>query len=111
MSKHNFVFILNKYTIINWDFVLVGEKYCIIFSLVQKDNLENEKIIWDWIFLMASICGGLFSLGRECLNYGFQFLQIGAFVIIIGWILSLIFLICASNDNENSENKTEETKQ
>lgn len=70
MSKHNLVFILNKYTIINHDFVLVGEKYCIIFSLVQKDNLENEKIIWDWIFL-----------------------------------------ICASNDNENSENKTEETKQ
>ncbi|MCR4579282.1 MAG: hypothetical protein K5681_02925 [Treponema sp.] len=34
-----------------------------------------------------------------------------AFVIIIGWILSLIFLICASNDNESSENKTEETKQ
>lgn len=50
--------------------MLVGEKYCVIFSLVQKDNLENEKIIWDWIFL-----------------------------------------ICASNDNENSENKTEETKQ
>ena len=70
MSKHNFVFILNKYIIINHDFVLVGEKYCVIFFLVQKDNLENEKIIWDWIFL-----------------------------------------ICASNDNENSENKTEETKQ
>lgn len=91
--------------------VLIFAIFSIIFSLVQKDNLENEKIIWDWIFLMASICGGLFSLGRECLNYGFQFLQIGAFVIIIGWILSLIFLICASNDNENSENKTEETKQ
>ena len=43
--------------------VLMFAIFSIIFSLVQKDNLENEKIIWDWIFLMASICGGLFSLG------------------------------------------------
>ena len=66
----------------------------IIFTLTHTKDLEKESVIVDWILLGGSISGGLFSLGRMSREY-FN-LQVGAYVIIAGWILSLIFLIIAS---------------
>lgn len=71
--------------------VFIAAILSIIFSLFHKDSLEDESLAVDWILLGASVLGGVFSLGRICMNYSFQFLQIGAFVIIAGWILSVIF--------------------
>ena len=76
--------------------VLVAALLSIIFSLFFREKLDDEPLVVDWVLLGISIGGGVFSLGRICVNYSFQFLQIGAFVIIAGWILSLIFLICAT---------------
>ncbi len=81
--------------------VLVAALLSIIFSLFFKEKLDEEPLVVDWALLCACIGGGVLSLGRICINYSFQFLQIGAFVIIVGWILSLIFLILASGEKKD----------
>lgn len=74
--------------------VLLGAAVSIVISLCNKDKLESEPLVVDWGCLAASVLGGLLSIGRMDRNY-FR-LQSGAYVIIAGWILSLIFLILAS---------------
>ena len=69
--------------------VLITAIISIIFTLTHTKDLEKESVIVDWILLGGSISGGLFSLGRMSREY-FN-LQVGAYVIIAGWILSLIF--------------------
>ena len=81
------------YAILIW-LVLITAIISIIFTLTHTKDLEKESVIVDWILLGGSISGGLFSLGRMSREY-FN-LQVGAYVIIAGWILSLIFLIIAS---------------
>ena len=81
------------YAILIW-LVLITAIISIIFTLTHTKDLEKESVIVDWILLGGSISGGLFSLGRMSREY-FN-LQLGAYVIIVGWILSLIFLIIAS---------------
>lgn len=81
------------YAILIW-LVLITAIISIIFTLTHTKDLEKESVIVDWILLGGSIFGGLFSLGRMSREY-FN-LQVGAYVIIAGWILSLIFLIIAS---------------
>ena len=81
------------YAILIW-LVLITAIISIIFTLTHTKDLEKESVIVDWILLGGSISGGLFSLGRMSREY-FN-LQAGAYVIIAGWILSLIFLIIAS---------------
>lgn len=74
--------------------VFVAATTSICITLCRKDKSNAESLVADWLLLIASISGGLFSIGRANREY-FE-LQIGAWFIIIGWILSLIFLICAS---------------
>ena len=62
--------------------VLVAALLSIIFSLFFREKLDDEPLPVDWVLLGISIGGGVFSLGRICVNYSFQFLQIGAFVIM-----------------------------
>ena len=81
------------FAILIW-LVLITAIISIIFTLTHTKDLEKESVIVDWILLGGSISGGLFSLGRMSREY-FN-LQLGAYVIIVGWILSLIFLIIAS---------------
>ena len=81
------------YAILIW-LVLITAIISIIFTLTHTKDLEKESVIVDWILLGGSISAGLFSLGRMSREY-FN-LQVGAYVIIAGWILSLIFLIIAS---------------
>ena len=81
------------YAILIW-LVLITAILSIICTLAHTKDLEKESVIVDWILLGGSISGGLFSLGRMSREY-FN-LQLGAYVIIVGWILSLIFLIIAS---------------
>ena len=81
------------YAILIW-LVLITAIISIIFTLTHTKDLEKESVIVDWILLGGSISGGLFSLGRMSREY-FN-LQVGAYVIIAGWILSLIFLIISS---------------
>ena len=81
------------YAILIW-LVLITAIISIIFTLTHTKDLQKESVIVDWILLGGSIFGGLFSLGRMSREY-FN-LQVGAYVIIAGWILSLIFLIIAS---------------
>ena len=80
------------YAILIW-LVLITAIISIIFTLTHTKDLEKESVIVDWILLGGSISGGLFSLGRMSREY-FN-LQVGAYVIIAGWILSLFFLIIA----------------
>lgn len=81
------------YAILIW-LVLITAIISIIFTLTHTKDLEKESVIVDdWILLGGSISGGLFSLGRMSREY-FN-LQAGAYVIIAGWILSLVFLIIA----------------
>lgn len=77
------------YAILIW-LVLITAIISIIFTLTHTKDLEKESVIVDWILLGGSISGGLFSLGRMSREY-FN-LQAEAYVIIAGWILSLIFL-------------------
>ena len=81
------------YAILIW-LVLITAILSIICTLAHTKDLEKESVFVDWILLGGSISGGLFSLGRMSREY-FN-LQLGAYVIIVGWILSLIFLIIAS---------------
>ena len=81
------------YAILIW-LVLITAIISIIFTLTHTKDLEKESVIVDCILLGGSSSGGLFSLGRMSREY-FN-LQVGAYVIIAGWILSLIFLIIAS---------------
>lgn len=81
------------FAILIW-LVLITAIISIIFTLTHTKDLEKESVIVDWILLGGIISGDLFSLGRMSREY-FN-LQVGAYVIIAGWILSLIFLIIAS---------------
>ena len=81
------------YAILIW-LVLITAIISIIFTLTHTKDLEKESVIVDWILLGGSVSEGLFSLGRMSREY-FN-LQAEAYVIIAGWILSLIFLIIAS---------------
>lgn len=81
------------YAILIW-LVLLSAVISIIISLFHKDKIEEESIALDWICLAGSVSGGLFSLGRMDREY-FN-LQAGAYIIIVGWLLSLIFLILAT---------------
>ena len=81
------------FAILIW-LVLITAIISIIFTLTHTKDLEKESVIVDWILLGGSISGDLFSLGRMSREY-FN-LQVGAYVIIAVWILSLIFLIIAS---------------
>ena len=81
------------YAILIW-LVLITAILSIICTLAHTKDLEKESVIVDWILLGGSISEGLFSLGRMSREY-FN-LQLGAYVIIVGWILSLIFLIIVS---------------
>ncbi len=81
------------YAILIW-LVLIAAVLSILFTLFHIKELDNESVIVDWILLGGSVSGGLFSLGKMSREY-FN-LQAGAYVIIAGWILSLVFLIIAS---------------
>ena len=81
------------YAILIW-LVLLSAVISIIISLFHKDKIEEEHVALDWLCLAGSVSGGLYSLGRMDREY-FN-LQAGAYVIIAGWILSLIFLILAT---------------
>ena len=80
------------YAILIW-LVLIAAVLSILFTLFHIKELNNESVIVDWILLGGSVSGGLFSLGKMSREY-FN-LQAGAYVIIAGWILSLVFLIIA----------------
>lgn len=80
------------YAILIW-LVLIAAILSIIYTLYHARKLKSESVIVDWILLGGSVSGGLFSLGRMSREY-FN-LQAGAYVIIAGWILSLVFLIIA----------------
>mgnify|MGYP007069908845 CR=1 FL=1 len=81
------------YAVLIW-IVLISAVISIIISLFHKEKLEEESIVVDWICLGGTVSGGLFSLGRMDREY-FD-LQIGAYIIITGWILSLLFLLLAT---------------
>ena len=81
------------YAILIW-LVLLSAVISIIITLFHKDKIEEESIALDWICLAGTASGGLFSLGR--MNREYFNLQVGAYIIIVGWIFSLIFLILAT---------------
>lgn len=74
--------------------VLLAAVLSIIISVFMRGNFEKEPLVADWICLEASMAGGILSIGR--MNKEYFNLQTGAYLIIVGWILSLIFLILAS---------------
>lgn len=88
------------YAILVW-VVFAAALLSIIISLFHKDNLEEESLVVDWALLGGTVAGGLFSIGR--MSREFFGLQIGAFVIILGWILSFIFLIKASTSQREQQ--------
>ena len=53
---------------------------------------KNVPIVADWITLLVSIGCGIYVF-FEGFNIEVRELQSGAFVILIGWIISLIFLL------------------
>ena len=81
------------YSIMIW-VVFITVVLSIIITLINKTNVKKESLLLDWVLLGGSISGGLFSLGR--VDRELFDLEIGAYIIISGWILSLIFLILAS---------------
>ncbi|MCQ2744726.1 MAG: hypothetical protein MJ230_08070 [bacterium] len=81
------------YAMLIW-LVLLSAVISIIITLFHKDKIEEESIALDWICLAGTVSGGLFSLGR--MNREYFNLQVGAYIIIVGWIFSLIFLILAT---------------
>ena len=85
-----------EYAILIW-LVLITAVLSILISLFFIKELKKEPIVIDWILLGGSVFCGLYSLGR--MNREYFDLQIGAYIIIVGWILSLIFLIIASSDS------------
>lgn len=90
----------SDYVILVW-LVLISAVISIIISLFYKGRIEEEPVALDWICLGGSISGGIFSLGRIEREY-FN-LQVGAYIIITGWILSLIFLILATISKESKK--------
>lgn len=81
------------YAILIW-VVFISAVLSIVITLLHKDKIEDENLVVDWFLLGGTVLGGLFSIGRVSREY-FK-LQCGAYIIIVGWILSLIFLIMAS---------------
>lgn len=78
--------------------VFVAAVVSISITFFRKNKLDKESLVTDWLLLLASILGGLLSIGRT--NREYFKLQIGAWFIIIGWILSLIFLMRACTGKE-----------
>ncbi|MBQ9622064.1 MAG: hypothetical protein IJR39_01830 [Treponema sp.] len=74
--------------------VILSVILSIIISFIFLHHLEDESITVDWILLITSIMSGILSIGKMSREY-FK-LQSGAYMIIIGWSFSLIFLIFAS---------------
>lgn len=70
--------------------IFVAAIFSILISIWHKNNLKNESLVLDWILLVLSTSGCTFFL------YNRSGLQYGAYVIISGWILSLIFLLLAT---------------
>ena len=71
--------------------IFVAAIFSILISIWHKNNFKNESLVLDWILLVLSTSSGctFFLYNR----YGLQY---GAYVIISGWILSLIFLLLAT---------------
>lgn len=71
--------------------IFVAAILSILISIWHKNNFKNESLVLDWILLVLSTSSGctFFLYNR----YGLQY---GAYVIISGWILSLIFLLLAT---------------
>ncbi|WP_296333244.1 hypothetical protein [uncultured Treponema sp.] len=78
--------------------VFVASIVSILISIAFIKKEEEESILLDWSLLITSILGGVLSIGR--MNREYFRLQSGAYTIIAGWILSLLFLICASLSRE-----------
>lgn len=88
------------YSILIW-VVFISASLSIILSLFYIEKMEEEPLVIDWVLLAGTVLGGLFSLGRLSREY-FN-LQVGAYVIIIGWIMSFIFLIKASTSKKEQQ--------
>lgn len=74
--------------------VLLGAAFSVVISIAYHNKLDKESIFVDWICIATSISGGIFSIGIADRSY-FN-LEFGVYMIIAGWILSIIFLILAS---------------
>lgn len=71
--------------------IFVSAIFSIFISIWHKNKLKNESLVLDWILLVLSTSGCTFLC--LCSRRGLQY---GAYVIISGWILSLIFLLLAT---------------
>lgn len=78
--------------------VFVAAVVSICITFFRKSKLYKQSLVVDWLLLLTSILGGFLSIGMASREY-FK-LQIGAWFIIMGWILSLIFLMRASTGKE-----------
>lgn len=101
----------NGFQLVIWSYRLRWFAYALLMTLVfvaavvsiyitffRKSKLDKQSLVVDWLLLLTSILGGFLSIGRTSREY-FK-LQIGAWFIIMGWILSLVFLIRASIGKE-----------
>lgn len=80
--------------------VFIAAAISIIYSQFYRDDLEEESLTADHVFLAISFFGGLGSIGRIAAEYSLSSFQIGAILIIIGWILSFYFLRLASQNKK-----------
>ena len=87
--------------------VLIAAVLSILFSLSHKDIMEKESVAIDWVLLGVSIISGLILIVERA-NQKYFDLQIGAYIIITGWILSFIFLLCATFSEDSNDEKTTE---
>lgn len=64
-----------------------------LITVFHNDRTDGETLTTDWILLGLSIGSGVFVAYSNKAIAQFQF---GAYLIILGWILSFIFLLKAS---------------
>lgn len=75
--------------------IFIGATASIIFAISHWKNIGKESLIIDWTLLLTSIGSGLLTLiieGAAAVNN----LEVGAFFIFAGWIISMLFLILAT---------------
>jgi hypothetical protein len=80
--------------------IFVAAILSIVISLLRIKKLNEYSLIADWILLGSSVFSGVFSFLAYFNRIRLE-LQIGAYLIVAGWLLSAILLLFASRSSQN----------
>lgn len=72
-----------------------------LYLLIKKDDINSQKTLKiDFLLLLISIVGGLTTFFFLIDEFDIDVLERGSYFILIGWIISAIFLLLSREKKE-----------